>query len=285
MASFSYTFTLTNGSTADADEVMQNFNDARNGVTDGTKDISVAALTAAGTATLNGAVTLGNASSDDVTFTGSLASSIPIKTTNTYNIGSALLGLASIYFGTDDTDTVRVLAAGTMAASRTYTLPDAGDDASFVMTKGAATLTGVRTFSDGINLGDETLSDYDEGTWTPSESSKSNMTGTATFGAATYQRIGNTVHCFLFNIGGLTLSTAGNRTYIIISEADLPGTTNSTEYYGHGRVRASTGSKLGASAIGQSGGSNTDIILSIDSSPLASSGGLTISSIHFWYQI
>lgn len=97
MATFSYTYTLTNGTTADATQVQQNFTDVRNGVSDGTSDISCAALTAAGTATFNGNVTLGNASGDDITLTGSLASSIPIKTDSSYDIGTSSLRLRRLY--------------------------------------------------------------------------------------------------------------------------------------------------------------------------------------------
>src|SRR3990167_6639009 len=97
MAVPSYTYTLANATTADADKVMQNFNDILNGVTDGTKDLSVSALTVGGTAAFNGAVTLGNATGDDITVTGSLASSIPVKTTSTYDVGSATLTLPHVY--------------------------------------------------------------------------------------------------------------------------------------------------------------------------------------------
>lgn len=146
MAAPSLTYTLTNGVTADATQVMQNLNDLLNGYTDGTKDLSISALTCAGTATLNGHINLGNSSADDLTITASLASSLPIKTTNTYNIGSATLGLAGVYFGTGDTDTARIVSAA-LAASRTYTLPDAGGAADFVMTAGTQTIAGAKTFS------------------------------------------------------------------------------------------------------------------------------------------
>jgi hypothetical protein len=135
MPSPSYTYSLSNGTTADASHVQQNFTDILNGVTDGTKDLSISALTAAGTATLNGAINLGNASTDDLTITASLASSLPIKTTNSYDIGSADLGLRAIYLGTADTDTGK-LAAGTLTADRTYTFPN---------------ITGTVDISNGVN--------------------------------------------------------------------------------------------------------------------------------------
>lgn len=122
MPSPSYTYTLTNGTTADASQVMQNFNDIKNGVTDGTKDLSISALTCAGTATFNGSVNLGNASGDDLTVTGSLASTIPIKTTASYDIGSSTLGLRALYFGRNS-QTVNIQGSSSMSATWTLTLP------------------------------------------------------------------------------------------------------------------------------------------------------------------
>jgi len=133
VANPSYTYTLSNGTTADASQVMQDFNDILNGVTDGTKDLSISALTVAGTATLNGNVTLGNATGDDITYTGSLASSIPIKTTNTYNIGSSTLGLASVYLGANS-QTVRLLPSASMSATWTFTLPVTAGTADYFLT-------------------------------------------------------------------------------------------------------------------------------------------------------
>ncbi len=148
MSAPSYTYSLTNGATADAAQVMQNYNDILNGVTDGTKDLTVNAFTANGAVSFKGTVALGDAAADDITITGSLASTIAIKTTNTYNIGSATLGLAGVYFGTGSTTTARIVATGTIASSRTYTLLDAGAAANFVLSEGAATINGVKTFGD-----------------------------------------------------------------------------------------------------------------------------------------
>lgn len=148
MASPAVTYTFTNSTVADADEVNTNFADIINSLTDGTKDLSISALTAAGSATLNGNVTLGNASSDDITVTGSLSSSIPIKVTNSYDIGSSTLGLAGAYFGNaGGSTTVRVVSASSISSNRVYTLPDAGADASFVLTQGAQTLAGNMTYT------------------------------------------------------------------------------------------------------------------------------------------
>lgn len=156
MASPSVTYTFANSTTADATQVNQNFTDLINGLSDGTKDLSISALTCAGAATLNGHVNLGNASGDDITITGSLASTIPIKTTNTYNIGSALLGLAGIYFGANS-QTVRILGSSSMSATWSLTLPvSAGTSRYRLETDGAGVTSWQpvrRSASDAHNVG------------------------------------------------------------------------------------------------------------------------------------
>lgn len=55
-------------------------------------------LSASGALTANGAVTLGNASGDDITITGSIAASIPLKAENV-DIGTTSIGLNDLHFG------------------------------------------------------------------------------------------------------------------------------------------------------------------------------------------
>lgn len=118
MANISVSNTFANSTTADATQVNQNFTDIINGTSDGTKDFSISALTVGGTLTANGNVSLGNASSDDLSITASLASSLAIKTTATYNVGSSTLGLLSIYLG-NSTFTTRLLSGATSSWSMT----------------------------------------------------------------------------------------------------------------------------------------------------------------------
>ncbi len=115
--------TFTNGTAADAAQVNTNFSDLINGATDGTKDYSINALTVAGTFTANGNCTFGNASVDDITFTGSLASSIPVKTTNGPSIGAATLGLNTVYFGNGSNSNTVGIKGGVTSASYTLTAP------------------------------------------------------------------------------------------------------------------------------------------------------------------
>jgi len=143
MAAPSLTYSLTNGSTADASQVMQNFNDLLLGYTDGSKDLSISALTCAGTTTLNGHVNLGNSSADDLTVTASLASTLPIKTTNSYDIGSSTLGLRAAYFGANS-QTVNIKGSASMSATWTLTLPvTAGLSGQIPQTDGNGVLTWV----------------------------------------------------------------------------------------------------------------------------------------------
>ncbi len=141
MAFPSVTNTFTNGTSADATQVNTNFTDLINGLSDGTKDLSISALTCAGTTTLNGNVNLGNASGDDITFTGSLASSIPIKTKNAFDIGSATLGLKAVFFGNGTNTNTANIIGGVTTSSYTLTLPVAvpsGNNASLITSTSGA---------------------------------------------------------------------------------------------------------------------------------------------------
>jgi hypothetical protein len=124
MANVSVTNTFTNSTTADASQVNQNFTDIINGTSDGTKDFSISALTVGGTLTANGNVNLGNASGDDLTITASLASTLGIKTTTSYDIGSTTIGLRALYLG-DAGSAARAtkLLGATIASGWTFTFP------------------------------------------------------------------------------------------------------------------------------------------------------------------
>ena len=177
MASPSYTYTLANSTTADADEVMQNFNDILNGVSDGSKDLSISALTVAGNANFNGNTTLGNATGDTITVTGRMASTVNPSASASYGLGSSALawtGLyldngatdgGGVYFDAGSTKYLRSNAAGTElqiggfttletggaqqkefglyveAKSADYTITDTDGVSGILMTTGASTQT------------------------------------------------------------------------------------------------------------------------------------------------
>lgn len=104
MANISVTYSFTNGSTADATEVNTNFQDIIDGTSDGTKDMSISALTCAGTATLNGAINMGNATTDDITVTGRFASDLDPKTAASNTLGDATQTWRSLYLDNGVTD-------------------------------------------------------------------------------------------------------------------------------------------------------------------------------------
>lgn len=150
MTAPSYTYTLTNGTTADASQVQQNFTDVLNGITDGTKDLSLNALACAGTATFNGNVAIGNASGDDLTVTASLASSLIPKTTNLYALGSATKGFSALYLGGNSVE-VAIVASGSTSADYTLTLPPAVAAATDTWVLGNG--SGVLSFSNTVTKG------------------------------------------------------------------------------------------------------------------------------------
>lgn len=142
MANITVTNTFTNGTAADATQVNTNFTDIINGTSDGTKDFSISALTVGGTATLNGNVNLGNSSADDLAITASLASSLAIKTTFSYDIGAATLGLRALFLGsTDSTARTVKLAAPVVATSYTFTFPTSQGTTGQVLTSAGAAAT------------------------------------------------------------------------------------------------------------------------------------------------
>lgn len=142
MANVSVSNTFTNGTTADASQVNQNFTDIINGTSDGTKDFSISALTVGGAFTANGNATLGNASSDDLTITASLASTLNIKTTASFDVGSTTIGLRALFLGLS-TFTTKLATAAT--ASWTFTFPTtAGTNGYIMQTDGSGNTSWIK---------------------------------------------------------------------------------------------------------------------------------------------
>lgn len=156
MSAVAVTYTFSNSTTADATQVNQNFADLVAGLSDGTKDISVNGGTFAGNVSISGNTTIGNASGDDLNVTGSLASSIPIKTTATYDLGASSFGMRAIYFGANS-QTVNIRGSASMSATWTFTLPvTAGTDKYFLQTNGS----GVTAWTPSASFADAQFNDY-----------------------------------------------------------------------------------------------------------------------------
>lgn len=97
--------------------------------------------------------------SGSVTVLGVNTMSVPALTTTNVDAGaSGTAGTVDVFpataakgkltiQATDSTgDTVTTITNAAQAAARTYTIPDAGADASLVMTEGAQTINGAKTF-------------------------------------------------------------------------------------------------------------------------------------------
>ena len=134
----SVTYTFSNGTTADATQVNQNFSDLVNGITDATKDLSIANLTVATALTASGTLA--------VTSTSTLSGNVTINNSKTLTISKTS---SQLIFGTTNTTTISATAP---SASRVFTIPDAGSDVEFVMAGGTQTIAGSKTFSSAVTI-------------------------------------------------------------------------------------------------------------------------------------
>lgn len=93
----------------------------------------------------------------------------------------------------------------------------------YVALTGNQTIAGTKTFSDGIAFANETLSTYDQGTWSPViTGSTGNPTITYTLQSGQYTRIGNVVF-FSFSVTINTISGGSGN-----AEFSLPLTVGAT---------------------------------------------------------
>lgn len=186
MAAPSVTYTFSNSTTADATQVNTNFTDLVNSLSDGLKDLTIsslntATLTVSGAATFNGTVALGNATTDDVTITGYIASDILPKTTGTASLGSATQAWediyldegatngGTIYFNAGTTDYIQCSADGatltvasmaitsSVSVALTGTTNNLGTITSGVWNAGAVTSSGGISGTTGTFTGDTTI--------------------------------------------------------------------------------------------------------------------------------
>ena len=111
---------------------------------------SFTTLTASGATTLNGAVTLGDASGDDVTITGRLAGHIVPKTNDTYDLGTSSLRWRTAYLAASTLD----LGGATISSDGTGTITIAATGATLP----AASLIGTEKIA-GANTVNRLLKD------------------------------------------------------------------------------------------------------------------------------
>lgn len=100
---------------------------------------------------------------------------------------------------------------------------------------------GVITANNGINLGNEVLDSYREGTWTPTISASNVISGSWNVTSAKYTKIGQLVHCkFQVNSTGATGNWA---TTDYITMGGFPFTSASQ---GHGSCTSATNFTAGS---------------------------------------
>ena len=193
MASPAVTYTFTNSTTADATQVNQNFSDLIAGMTDGSKSFSIDALTVAGATLLNGTVGLGNASADDITFNGYVASAITPKTDDTYDLGTAALAWQDLYLdGALYSDTISELTGaagvtidGVLHKDSILTAAGGLDTGAVGTTVGLTLRNNVASYSPSV------LNHHENGTFNAVFNTGMNTASTTV--AVAYTRIGKNV--------------------------------------------------------------------------------------------
>lgn len=135
MASPAVTYSFSNSTVADATQVNQNFTDIINGITDGTKDLSISALTCAGNVSITGSSTLTIASGkvNKVTITApatgstlTIADGASLITSGAYSMTLTATAATSVTLPTSGTLATTTLATssanGLIAGSGTQTI-------------------------------------------------------------------------------------------------------------------------------------------------------------------
>ena len=106
---------------------------------------SFTTLTASGATTLNGAVTLGDATADDVTITGRIAGHIVPKTNDTYELGTSSLRWRTAYLAASTLD----LGGATISSDGTGTITITGAGAT--LPSGSLVGTEIIAGGDAVN--------------------------------------------------------------------------------------------------------------------------------------
>lgn len=272
MAFPSYTYTLTNGTTANASEVMENFQDILDGVSDGTKDANINALTCAGTATLNGNVVLGNATSDTVTYTARVASAINPSASATYALGASSLAWTAITLDNGSTDSGAVyFDAGTtryLKGNAAGTLLDiAGfSTVAFTETTSAGT-TDFRITSNNSN-GTSKLSIGHSGDVDAGYMQYNVSAGSITFGTngnASSATLSHPAGGAKFKVGGFSTiysETSSGDTRISSNDVDPAATSHLTIFAGGGvNIGSPTGGNKGAGTLNAVGVYDDNVLL------------------------
>lgn len=145
------------------------------------------------------------------------------------------------------------ITASTMSLSETLSVTGAttltGGISGNVTVGGTLVNTGLITASAGVAIGGtgsaNTLDDYEEGTWTPTNAGSNHFHSTVTVTSANYTKIGRAVFLnFQINMGSSS-GNVGSDSYFLIG--GFPFTLNSI---GHGTVAMATNFTTGGYATG-----------------------------------
>lgn len=140
------------------------------------------------------------------------------------------------------------------------------------------------SFPDGIDFGDETLSSYDEGTFSQTSAGASgNITGGGlTTTGLYYRRIGNIVFCTIQSISGtgpFNVGSAGNPTFFRLTGiTGLPSFTSKIAMAGSGEMIIGS-TYIPAIVLADTLGSDN---IQIQASTTAT-GTLTLGALSFYY--
>lgn len=162
-------------------------------------------------------VLIGTVDTTTHVFTPVIPSTVPLlSSNNTFTGDNTFTGSAifrdnnfTIQDNSDNTKQLQLQLSGlTAATTRTLTPPDA--NATIAGINIAQTFSALQTFSSGISLGNETLSVYDEGTFTPTIIGQSTAgSGTYTLQTGVYTRVGRLVF-FAIALGWSAHTGTGN---------------------------------------------------------------------------
>jgi hypothetical protein len=126
----------------------------------------------------------------------------PVINTPTLTVNDNAL---TVQDGGDTTKKMQFQLSGITASNtRTLTVPDS--DGTLALLGLAQTFSALKTFSAGLTFGNETLANYDEGTWSPViNGSSSDPTVTFTIQVGIFTRIGN-VYIYVMTLAINTIS-------------------------------------------------------------------------------
>lgn len=213
MAAPSVTYTFSNGTTADASEVNQNFSDIISGITDGTEDLTISALTCQGTITANSTINKVTITPPTTSATITVADGKTFTCSNTLTFSGT--DSSSVAFGAGGTvtytsNTLAVFAATTSSQLAGVISDETGSGAlvfgtsptiatpsitGTITVSSTPRISGTLDFDDGLTINQgSTLSTY---TSTSVTTNTQSSAFAATSATVYLHRVGDVVTCII----------------------------------------------------------------------------------------